>query len=54
MLGRDMKKDFSKNYGVCSKHRRNNQCVETPPGFWNPKIVDSDSDHEDTLYEINN
>lgn len=49
MLGRDMKKDFPKQYGVCSKHRRNYQSVETPPGFWNPKIVDSDSDHEDTL-----
>lgn len=48
MLDRDLKKDFPKKFGVCSKHRRNIQGAETPPGFWNPKIIDSDSDHEDT------
>lgn len=46
MLGRDLKRDFPKRFGVCSKHRRNIRCAETPPGFWNPKIVDTDSDYD--------
>lgn len=56
MLGRNLEKEtwkLGKKFGVCSKHRRNIQGVETPPGFWNPKIVDSDSDHEETYCEIN-
>lgn len=50
MIGRDITKKKPKKYGVCSKHRRNIQCLDTPPGFWNPKIIDSDSDHEDTQH----
>lgn len=48
MLGRDLTKDFPKKVGVCSRHRRNIQCADTPPGFWNPKIVDSDSEETPT------
>lgn len=51
MIGRDMYKNPSKKYGVCSKHHRNVQCLNTPPGFWNPKIIDSDSDDE-TPYDL--
>lgn len=35
--------------GVCLKHQRNIKIVETPPGFWHPKIIDSESDHGGTL-----
>lgn len=53
MLGRNLEKDFPKKFGVCSKHHRINRGVETPPGFWNPKIVDTDSEHEETYCEMN-
>lgn len=46
MMGRDLEKNPPKKYGVCSKHRRNIQQQETPPGFWCPKIIDSDDDEE--------
>lgn len=57
MLGRDVEKNPPKIYGVCAKHRRARQGAETPPGFWNPKIVDSDNDEEtpfDPRYIQNN
>lgn len=38
--------------GVCYKHNRNNQCPDTPPGFWNPKITDTPEDqHIETPYD---
>lgn len=51
MLGRDVEKNPPKKFGVCGKHRRTRQGAETPPGFWNPKIDDSDSDHEETPFD---
>lgn len=50
MLGRG-EMSRSKKYGVCWKHHRNVQVLQTPPGFWNPKIPDSDSDHESTHFD---
>lgn len=52
-LGRDLDKNPPKKFGICSKHHRNVQenLLETPPGFWNPKIIDSESDHEETPYD---
>lgn len=47
LLGRRDVKNPPKKFGVCSKHHRNVQCLDTPPGFWNPKIIDSESDHVD-------
>lgn len=46
MLGHDLTgKNAPKKFGVCAKHRRNQLCPETPPGFWNPKINDT-PEHE--------
>ncbi|XP_031624160.1 uncharacterized protein LOC116341314 isoform X2 [Contarinia nasturtii] len=50
MMGRNMEKNPPKKYGVCSKHYRNAPQFETPPGFWNPKIIDSD-DEEETPFD---
>lgn len=44
MLGRDLGKNPTKKYGVCSKHYRNVVCPDTPPNFWNPKIIDTPED----------
>ncbi|XP_055306749.1 uncharacterized protein LOC129571037 [Sitodiplosis mosellana] len=49
-LGRDVEKNPPRKFGICSKHHRNVQVLDTPPGFWNPKIIDSESD-EDTPYD---
>lgn len=51
MLGRDTVKNPPRKYGVCSKHHRNIRATNTPPGFWNPKISDSESDGEHTPYD---
>lgn len=44
MIGRDLDKNPPKKIGVCSKHHRNILRPDTPPGFWNPKIQDSDEE----------
>lgn len=41
MLGRNLSKNIPKRFGVCSKHRRNVPVADTPVGFWNPTIADS-------------
>lgn len=53
MIGRDIYgKDRDKKIGVCSKHRRNVHCPETPPGFWNPTIQDTpEEEHIETPFE---
>lgn len=53
MLGRDLTgKNAPERFGVCSKHRRNNPCPDTPPGFWNPKIMDTpENERNETPYD---
>lgn len=51
MLGRDPRNPVAKR-GVCSKHYRKLVCPETPPNFWNPKIVDTPEDkHSATPFD---
>lgn len=51
LLGRDPRNPLAKR-GVCSKHYRKTVCPETPPNFWNPKIVDTPVDeHQATPFD---
>lgn len=55
MVGRDLtKRKPNTKYGVCSKHHRKQPCArpDTPPNFWNPKIIDTPEDeHIDTPFD---
>lgn len=44
-LGRDLA-TYTGKYGVCSKHwRSDKRPIDTPYGFWNPKIADTDEEN---------
>lgn len=50
-IGRDLKTIDLEKDGVCTKHSRKNAPPDTSPGFYNPKIQDSGTEHQETQWD---